>query len=118
MPDKKVRSIDPLGIVALANILKIQGLKELAECSCELKCACENQCSCELKCVTVCSCEMKPVQPDMLEVLSNPAFREIVKGLDIKKLKTIDDFLSLVEEIRTKMNVSEISPPSADAKKT
>jgi hypothetical protein len=126
MSDKTFRAIDPLGIVALANILKIQ---ELQECSCELICVCENhascscelkctaECSCEMKCLTVCSCELKPVQTDLLEMVSNPIFREVVKGLDIKRLKTIDDFLSIVDEIRTKINLSKLAPPSTDTKK-
>jgi hypothetical protein len=110
VPDKPVRAMDPLGIIALANVLVRH---QLPECSCENKpvpCSCQNECSCEMKCLTVCSCELKPVQIDLLDMVTNPIFREAVKGLDISRLKSIEDFLRIVEEIRTKIDSSR--PPT------
>jgi hypothetical protein len=112
MPDKPVRALDPLGIIALANVLVEHGHPH---CSCELKCV--SECSCELKCVTVCSCELKPVQADLLDIVTNPVFREVVKGLDINKLKSIEDFLSIADEIRAKMDSARLPTRSTKTKK-
>lgn len=116
MPDKPVRAIDPLGIVALANVLARHG--NTLECSCELKCGAE--CSCELKCVCdyQCTCEAKLVQTDILAVLSNPTFREVVKGLDMNRMKSIEDFLAIADEIRTKMDAAKPPTRSTDKKKS
>ena len=105
MPDK-TRAIDPLGIIALANVLRFHGNPD---CSCELKCVCDQKCSCELKCV----CDEKD-GTNILDLVSNPIFREVVKGLDINKLKSIEDFLSIVDEIRTKMDLSKPPTRSTD----
>lgn len=122
MPDKPVRSIDPLGIIALADVLVNHGP---LYCSCEGKpgpgCSCQDKppgCSCEDKPGPGCSCQLKPVKTDILEVVSNPIFREVVAGMDIKKLKSIEDFLSVVEEIRTKMNSSKLPTRSTGKKKS
>lgn len=107
MPDKPVRAIDPVGLIALANVLRFH---DNPDCSCQLKCVCDNQCSCELKCVSECSCETKPVFCDLkdgtniLDLLSNPVFREVVKALDVNRMKTIHDFVGIVDDIRKKMN--------------
>jgi hypothetical protein len=103
-PDKPVRAVDPLGLVALANVLRFHGN---TECSCELKCVCDGKCSCELKCV----CDQKD-GTNILDLLSDPIFREVVKGLDINRMKTIEDFLGIVDEIRTKMNAAKLPPRS------
>lgn len=116
MSDKRDRVLDPLGVIAIANLILQQGVME---CSCEAKpvpCSCEAVCSCQLKCVTVCSCELKPVEFDLLAMLSNPAFREIVKGLDVNNVKTIEDFLSIVDDIRAKLEASQHSTPPKDVK--
>ena len=123
MPDKRVRALDPLGVIALANVIvqvthpdcSCEGKCPDNPCSCELKCVAE--CSCELKCVTVCSCELKPVQTDVLDMLTNPVFREVVKGLDVNKLKSIEDFLSIADGIRTKMDLARRPTRSANTKK-
>ena len=112
-------SLDPLGIVALATILK--GLSG-AECSCENKCVCDGKCSCENKCVCdgkcscenkcvcdeKCSCEHKCVCDEkgitsLYDMVSDPVFREVVKGLDPEKVRTIEDFLEIVQDLRTKI---------------
>jgi hypothetical protein len=98
MPDKLGRAIDPVGLIALANVLRFHGNME---CSCELKCVCDQKCSCELKCV----CDQKD-GTNILDLLSNPAFREVVQGLDVERLRTIDDFMAIVEELRARMNAS------------
>lgn len=103
MSDKPVRAIDPLGIIALADVLVSHG---------------PLYCSCEGKPGPGCSCQLKPVKTDILEVVSNPVFREVVAGLDIKKLKSIEDFLSIAEEIRIKMNSSKLPTRSTDKKKS
>ena len=115
MPDKPVR-LDPLGIIALASVIRMQ---EPEECSCENKplCGCENKtCFCELKdpctCEGVCSCELKPPKTDLLDVVSNPVFREVVKGLDINKLKSIEEFLANADDIRTKIDAARLPRPS------
>ncbi len=105
MPDKPVRTIDPVGLIALANVLRFH---ENPDCSCELKCVCDGKCSCELKCV----CDLKD-GTNILDLLSNPIFREVVQGLDVNRMKSIDDFLAIVDEIRTKMNAAR--PPSRSA---
>jgi hypothetical protein len=98
MPNQPRRTIDPVGLVALANVLRFHGNDE---CSCELKCVCDQKCSCELKCV----CDEKD-GTNILDLLSNPVFREVVQGLDVTRMKTIEDFVGIVEDIRRKMNVS------------
>lgn len=98
MPDKPILPIDPIGLVALANVLRFHGNQE---CSCELKCVCDQKCSCELKCV----CDEKD-GTNILDLLSNPVFREVVKGLDVNRVKTIEDFMGIVDEIRRKMNAA------------
>lgn len=118
MPDKPIRAIDPAGLIALANVLRFHGNPD---CSCEMKCVCDNQCSCEAKCVSECSCEMKCVCDEkdgtnILDLLSNPIFREVVKGLDINRMKSIEDFLAIVDEIRTKMDSARLSTPATDTK--
>lgn len=122
MPDKPVRAIDPLGIVALANVLVQHG--NTLECTCEGKpgpgCPCQDKpgpgCSCQDK-PGPCGCEGKPVQTEILEVLSNPVFREVVKGLDMNRLRSIEDFLGIVDEIRTKMDASSLPTRPTDKKK-
>ncbi|WP_447963599.1 hypothetical protein [Nitrospira sp. Ecomares 2.1] len=103
MPDKPVRAVDPLGIVALAKVLAQYGHNE---CGCELKpgggCSCQDKPVCPYD--VQCTCESKPEPADILEVMSNPVFREVVKGLDINRLKSIEDFVSIADEIRAKMN--------------
>ena len=133
-------ALDPLGIVALATILK--GFSG-AECSCELKCVCDQKCSCELKCVSdqVCSCELKCVCDfqcscelkcvcdekgftSLSDMVSNPVFREVVRGLDPEKVRTIEDFLEIVDDLRAKIAVPKraapapAAPPPAPAKRT
>lgn len=108
MPDKPIRAIDPLGVIALANVLRFHNNQE---CSCELKCVCDQKCSCELKCV----CDEKD-GTNILDLLSNPVFREVVKGLDMNKLKSIEDFLSIVDEIRTRMDASRPQVRPSDTK--
>lgn len=120
MPDKTVRAVDPAGLIALANVLRFHGN---TECSCELKCVCDNQCSCELKCVSECSCEMKCVcdlkdGTNILDLISNPVFREVVKGLDVSKMKTIDDFIGIVDDIRRKINSAKTATRSTKQPKT
>jgi hypothetical protein len=118
MPDKLVRAMDPLGIVALAKVIVQQ---EQFECSCELKpgpgCSCENKpvpCTCQNEC----SCELKPVKEDIMEVLSNPIFREVVKGLDMNRLKSIEDFLTIADDIRAQMDSSGLPTRSTKKKKS
>ena len=122
MPDKRIRALDPLGVIALANVLVQHGKNE---CSCENKpapcpadgCSCENKpvgCSCEQEC----SCEKKPVEADVLDMLANPVFREVVKGLDINKLRTIEEFLSIADDIRAKIDSPRISTRNRKTKKT
>jgi hypothetical protein len=116
MADPAIR-IDPVGMIALANVLRFYGNPE---CSCELKCVCDNQCSCEMKCVSECSCELKCVSEEkdgtnILDLMSNPVFREVVKGLDVNRLKSIEDFMGIVDEIRTKMNAAQPRPDSPEA---
>jgi hypothetical protein len=116
MPDKPVRTIDPIGLIALANVLRFH---DNPDCSCELKCV--SECSCELKCVSECSCELKCVcdlkdGTNILDLLSNPVFREVVKGLDVNRIKTIEDFMGIVDEIRKKMNT--VRPPTRSAKQS
>ncbi len=120
MPDRRVRALDPLGVVALANILVQHGVNT---CSCEDKPGPGNGCSCENKpvpcsCQQECSCENKPVHADVLDMVSNPVFREVVKGLDINKLKTIEDFLSIADVIRAKIDSPRISTRSRKSKKS
>jgi hypothetical protein len=108
--------IDPVGMIALANVLRFY---ENPDCSCELKCVCDNQCSCELKCVSECSCELKCVTEEtdgtnVLGLMSNPIFREVVKGLDISQLNSIEDFLGIVREMRTKMNAARLASSSPE----
>lgn len=108
MAKESVSTVDPVGLIALANVLRFY---ENPDCSCELKCVCDNQCSCEDKCVSECSCELKCVSEltdgtNVLELLTNPSFREVVKGLDVNRLKSIDDFIGIVQEIRRKMNAA------------
>ena len=107
MNDKPGRAIDPVGIIAIANVLRFHGN---SECSCELKCVCDQKCSCELKCV----CDQKD-GTNILDLVSNPAFREVVKGLDANRMKSIEDFLAIVDEIRIKMDASRPATRSTDA---
>src|SRR5215475_5556515 len=95
MPDKPVR-LDPLGIIALASVIRMQ--EPAAVCSCENK--------------PLCGCENKPLITDMLDVVSNPVFREVVKGLDINKLKSIEEFLAIADDIRTKIDAARLPRPS------
>ena len=120
MPDKLIRALDPLGVIALANVVVQHGHND---CSCENKpgpgntCSCENKpvtCSCEIEC----SCEKKPVGADVLDMLTNPVFREVVKGLDINKLKSIEDFVSIADEIRTKIDLPKLPTRSRKTKKS
>ena len=113
MPDNMVRSVDPLGIIALAQVLAQQ---MSTECSCENKPV--NPCSCENKpvCPNQCSCENKPVH-DLLDVVANPVFREAVKRLDVRRLRSIEDFLAIAGEIRTKMEVSTVPSRTSRPKK-
>jgi hypothetical protein len=109
MPDKLVRAVDPLGIIALAQVLAQQGSTQIcpSECSCENKPVCPNN---------GCSCENKPVQ-SFLDVVTNPVFREAVMGLDVKKLRSIEDFLAIAGEIRHKMDSPSVPTRSAQPKK-
>lgn len=109
MPDKFRGAIDPVGLIAIANVLRFHGNDE---CSCELKCVCDQKCSCELKCV----CDEKD-GTNILDVLSNPVFRQVVTGLDVSKMKTIDDFMGIVDDIRTKMNATKPRAKRAGARK-
>ncbi|GKS59997.1 hypothetical protein YTPLAS18_35240 [Nitrospira sp.] len=113
MPDKTVRSIDPLGIIALAQVLAHQ---MDTECSCENKPV--NPCSCENKpvCPNQCSCELIPVH-DLMDVVVNPVFREAVKQLDVRKLRSIEDFLAVAGEIRAKVEAATAPTRSARSKK-
>lgn len=108
--DAPVHTIDPIGIIALANVLRFHGNME---CSCELKCVCDQKCSCELKCV----CDEKD-GTNILDLLSNPVFREVVKELDVNRMKSIEDFLSIVDEIRTRMNASRPPTRSTETKQS
>lgn len=121
MPDKPIRAIDPLGIIALANVLLQHNPSN----------TCKNQCSCELiptpPCLNECSCELIPVSPsceteqgqrDLLNMMSNPIFREVIKELDLNKLKSIEDFLSIADDIRKKMDSPRLQTRSAGTKKS
>jgi hypothetical protein len=92
-------NVDSLGLIALANVLRFTGNEE---CSCELKCVCDQKCSCELKCV----CDLKD-GTNILDLISNPAFREVVQGLDVNRIRSVQEFLGIVNEIRAKMNASK-----------
>ena len=109
MPDEPGRTIDPVGLIALANVLRFHGN---TECSCELKCVCDQKCSCELKCV----CDEKD-GTNILDLLSNPVFREVIKELDVNRMRTIDDFLAIVDDIRRKMNASQPRTRPGSARK-
>ena len=110
MPDRPGRTIDPVGLIALANVLRFHGN---TECSCELKCVCDQKCSCELKCV----CDEKD-GTNILELLSNPVFREVVKRLDVERMKTIEDFMVIVGDIRKRMNAPQKGARRASARKS
>jgi hypothetical protein len=123
MADKPARSIDPLGIIALANILVSHGPLGGEECSCEdipmppCPCQTDDDCSCEAIPMPPCPCQLESVKADMVDLVSNPVFRQAVKGLDVSKVKTIEDFLSIVDEIRSKIVDAKSPSPSAKKKK-
>jgi len=102
-------NVDPVGLIAIANVLRFTGNDE---CSCELKCVCDQKCSCELKCV----CDEKD-GTNILDIISNPVFRQVVQGLDVRKAQNIEGFLQIVNEIRAKMNAQK-APKQTRARST
>ena len=105
----KPSNVDPVGLIAIANVLRFTGNEE---CSCELKCVCDQKCSCELKCV----CDVKD-GTNILDLISNPVFREVVQGLDVRRVQNIEGFLEIVNEIRAKMNATKTRGRPARGKK-
>jgi hypothetical protein len=91
------------------------------KCSCENKCVCDDKCSCENKCVCdekcacddKCSCDEKGYR-GLYDMVSNPVFREVVRGLDPQEVRTIEDFLEIVDNLRTKINAPPPSAPSSE----
>ena len=109
MPETTLKVMDPLGVIAIANVLEVLGKPEPigcpGNCGCNPMCGCENEPGC---CENKCPCEKKQAT-DVLSTLTNPVFREVVQGLDMRTIKTTGDFLTIVDEIRTKLASSE--PP-------
>lgn len=106
----KPTNVDPVGLIAIANVLRFTGNDE---CSCELKCVCDQKCSCELKCV----CDVKD-GTNILDLISNPVFRQVVQNLDPARAQNIEGFLGIVNEIRAKMNSATTQGRTARGKKT
>lgn len=121
MPDKKVRAIDPLGVFAIANVIQAIDLNEFGpvpigcpgNCGCNPMCGCESEPGC---CENKCECEQKPGKLDILDMLSNPVFRNLVKGLDLNRIESISDFLTIVDEIRTKLPTPRLAAGPAGTK--
>ena len=104
MPEVTVQAMDPLGVVALAHVLQIEERWE--DPKCPSNCGCNPMCGCEAHpgcCENKCPCEKKDPMSDILATVSNPVFREVVQGLDLSRVKSINDFLSIVGDIRAKM---------------
>jgi hypothetical protein len=53
----------------------------------------------------------------MVDMVSDPIFRQAVQGLDVNRIRTIEDFLSIVDEIRTKIIAAKSPSPSAKKNK-
>ncbi len=111
MPEKTVRGMDPLGVIAIADVIRYLGHSQddpPKPIGCPGNCGCNPQCGCEekgapCKCENKCACELKPGLEDILSTISNPIFREVVRELDVSRVKSINDFLAVAGEIRKKI---------------
>ncbi|MDF0645966.1 MAG: hypothetical protein P0111_18210 [Nitrospira sp.] len=127
MPEETARAMDPLGIVAIAHVIPYVNIPgDLANCApepigCPGNCGCNPMCGCESKpgcCEDKCECERKPRVEDILTTISNPAFREVVQGLDIRRVKSVNDFVGLASEIRKKIKTTLSIDSSTQSGKT
>ena len=115
MPETTVKAMDPLGVVAIANV--IQYLEKPEPIGCPNNCGCNPMCGCEDKpgcCEDKCGCEKKPQAEDIFSTLSNPVFREVVQGLDMSRVKNINDFLGIVGDIRAKVPSLSVTGRTTD----
>ena len=106
MHDIPVSTITLQGVIALATVIQ-KGWKDPAcpgNCDCNPVCGCESHDGC---CQNKCPCHHDGHPGDITDLVTNPIFRDVVQGLDINRIRSINDFQAIVGEIRTKMRSAQ-----------
>lgn len=85
----------------LQNRVVISGLPgQKAYCSCNPTCSCEEKPGC---CEGKCPCHTDTDRGSPEDLISNPAYREIVAAFNPEQTKTLEDFQSLVAHVKTRL---------------
>jgi hypothetical protein len=73
-------------------------------CTCNSACGCKKDSCCEYKCA--CDGKSSAIGADASLLVENPKYLEVLKSFDPQKLRTINDFKVLSDEINSRVQLS------------